>query len=473
MNRARQAMGTTDIVSIVRQHRSPTFGFASRNFYVSFLAALEIDRNPEKYFGSIQRRPEISFAEVAVPAFVPMAALERVVKVDRDTLQRLNPALRSTVWNGQRHVPKDYRLRLPVDAGEWSTELLAQRLAPGELYAGQPRPRTVRIGKGDTLAGIARMQGTTVAELARLNNMRPNARLIAGRSLLLPEASAALAGPAPTATEVARERTRFYVVKSGDALSDIARRVDVSVQTLVALNQLRNPDSLYEGQRLRLTAETAPTPDVVVAAVTQDQGSAQAAETLLSDRREEARVVERANSAAAKPAAEPVSAAQAEAEQGPALVPGGAVPQASDPVDYDVAADGTIRVAAAETIGHYADWLGVSAARLRELNGMRAGRPVVMGKPLKLEFGRVSREQFAQKRRDYHQQLQTAFFANHRIAGTEAYVARRGDSLWAVTQRYDGLPVWLLQQYNADVDFSELRAGTRIVVPRVEQLAGL
>ncbi len=36
--------------SIVRNYKSPSFGFASRNFYVSFLAALEIDRNPEKYF---------------------------------------------------------------------------------------------------------------------------------------------------------------------------------------------------------------------------------------------------------------------------------------------------------------------------------------------------------------------------------------------------------------------------------------
>jgi membrane-bound lytic murein transglycosylase D len=205
---------------------------------------------------------------------------------------------------------------------------------------------------------------------------------------------------------------------------------------------------------------------VLVAAVTASPKTGEAAEALLSDPREETRVAD----AAERPKQqEPVSAAQAEA-QGPALVPGNGVAQANDPVDYTVHGDGTVRIAAAETVGHYADWLGLSATRLRELNGLKASRPVVMGKPFKLDFTKVSREAFEQKRRDYHQQLQAAFFANHRIDGTQMYVTRKGDSLWAITQRYDALPVWLLQQYNTDLDFSELRAGTRMVVPKVEEL---
>ena len=39
--------------TIVRKYNSRSFGFASRNFYVAFLAALEIDSNPEKFFGSL------------------------------------------------------------------------------------------------------------------------------------------------------------------------------------------------------------------------------------------------------------------------------------------------------------------------------------------------------------------------------------------------------------------------------------
>src|SRR5579862_1602442 len=79
---AKESMGTDDIVRIVRSYHGRTFGFASRNFYVSFLAALEVDRNPEKYFGSIERSSEARFQEVTVPAFVNIAPLAKALKVD-------------------------------------------------------------------------------------------------------------------------------------------------------------------------------------------------------------------------------------------------------------------------------------------------------------------------------------------------------------------------------------------------------
>jgi len=63
MRRAKDSMGTDDIERIVRNYKSPSFGFASRNFYVSFLAALEIDHNPEKYFKDIEPLPEVKFAK--------------------------------------------------------------------------------------------------------------------------------------------------------------------------------------------------------------------------------------------------------------------------------------------------------------------------------------------------------------------------------------------------------------------------
>jgi membrane-bound lytic murein transglycosylase D len=167
--------------------------------------------------------------------------------------------------------------------------------------------------------------------------------------------------------------------------------------------------------------------------------------------------------------AQPVNAAQAE-ELSPALGPAGDTQQSADPTDYTVAKDNTIRVAAAETLGHYGDWLHVSPARLRQINKMSFAKPVLIGHKIKLEFGRVSREDFEAKRREYHVELQATYFAEHRIVGTEVYIVRRGDALWTVTQRFAQLPIWLLQQYNPDVDLADLRPGTQIVMPRVENV---
>src|SRR6201996_8080299 len=121
---AKETLGTDDIVKIVRQYNGRTFGFASRNFYVSFLAALEVDRNPEKYFGSIEKLSEARFQEVVVPGYVSIGSLERALKIDQQKLRDLNPALLRAVWDGQRHVPKSYHLRLPIQGTKWTSDQL-------------------------------------------------------------------------------------------------------------------------------------------------------------------------------------------------------------------------------------------------------------------------------------------------------------------------------------------------------------
>lgn len=168
--------------------------------------------------------------------------------------------------------------------------------------------------------------------------------------------------------------------------------------------------------------------------------------------------------------AEPVSATQADA-LGPALGPAIETPNTADPIDYSVGKDNTIAVVAEETLGHYADWLKVTAQRLRQVNNMKFGRPVIIGHKLKLDFSKVSAQQFERTRREFHRSLQASYFAGHRILGTEVYIVRRGDSLWTVTQRYQRLPMWLLQQYNPDTDFGDMRPGTELVVPKVEEMS--
>lgn len=51
LQKAISAVGTRDIATIIRGYKGGSYAFASRNFYPSFLAALEIYENQEKYFG--------------------------------------------------------------------------------------------------------------------------------------------------------------------------------------------------------------------------------------------------------------------------------------------------------------------------------------------------------------------------------------------------------------------------------------
>jgi membrane-bound lytic murein transglycosylase D len=438
MRRAREQLDTDDIVRIVREYHSPTFGFASRNFYVSFLAALSIAEDPDKYFGSLHRGAEPQFVEVKLSTSASSTALVKTLGVDRETLRELNPALRPPVWSGQRMIPAGYVVRLPGSASKWTSDLLAQRL-------GASKP--VVVAAVTPPASVAPAVPAASASPAPV------------RTVASATATAAPSHFAPDAAD-----SQYYQVQSDDTVSTIAARTGVTVAKLMALNSILDPDYLYGGERLRLVA-AVPEPETVTTAANLDSAKAAVQES-----QEEDRAVAEAHSA--KGSTEPVSAAQEQAE-GPQLVPGITGQESADPVDYSVAADGSIRVVAAETLGHYADWLGTSAARLRALNKLRGRKPVIMGRRLKLEFDRSTPAQFEQRRRDYHEKLQAAYFASHRIAGSEIYVARRGDSLWSITQRNVKVPIWLLQQYNPDMDFSDLRPGTQVSLPKVEDVTGL
>jgi membrane-bound lytic murein transglycosylase D len=432
--RAKETLGTDDIVRIVRSYSSRTFGFASRNFYVSFLAALAIDRHPEQYFGALQRNGEVRFHELQLPAYVPASSLERTLKIDGATLRALNPALLPSVWNGAQRVPKAYRLRLPLEDATWTRELLAERLAPGEMFTAQRGPQRYRVQPGDTLASLAERYGVPIESLARLNRTRTSASLRPGKLISVPEAA-----PLTLAAASAAAPARLPLAPTA-------------------------PTSAAPVAAAAAATVAPPSPGGAVPVAVAERESAEDAAAAAA-----ARAAAKERVAAATP--QPVSAAQAEA-LGPALGPAADSEQSADPTDYGVSHDDTIRVAAEETLGHYADWLGVSAARLRELNHLKFRTPVRIGARLRLDFRSVTHEAFEAHRHTYHEQLQAAYFAAHRIVGTEVHVVRPGDSMWTLIQHAGQLPVWLLQQYNPDMDLAELHPGTQIVMPRVEEVAG-
>jgi membrane-bound lytic murein transglycosylase D len=150
-----------------------------------------------------------------------------------------------------------------------------------------------------------------------------------------------------------------------------------------------------------------------------------------------------------------------------AILPVASPTGSADSTNYGVAADNTIVVQAAETLGHFADWAQVDSQALRALNKLHRNAVVTQGRKLKLDLSRVTAAQFVEARRDYHRRLQETYFAAHRIAGTLSYSVKRGDSLWTIVQQYDDLPVWLVAQYNPDVNFKDIRPGTALTLPQI------
>lgn len=511
VRRAVRQVGSDSIADLVTRYRSRSWGFASRNFYAAFLAAVEVDFHAEKYFGNVRRRDPLQTETVELPFFASVDALERAFDVDRTTLRELNRSLRRPVWEGLKRVPRGYMLRVPKDHGRPGPRELLARLDDDERYYAQIPDKYHRVRRGESLSLIASRYGVSTRELIALNNLG-NANFIrAGQQLRLPVPD--------TPTTLAQNGV--YTVQRGDTLSGIAGRVGLNTSTLATINGLDNADTIHPGQKLQVVrqapaeeatevaevievtqkveagtgneatatraTEAVITPEPVAVAMNvpmtmeppEDAAtaaeSAPAAEDTFPDDSLLARLDALWSRVPGRPArdsqpagdgeevaaTDSVSTAAVAGEEQPVL--------AADPSDYSVAADETIEIQAAETLGHYAEWLDLRASQLRRINDMRYGTPVVIGHRLKLDFSRVTPDTFEQRRMGYHEQLQARFFEQFRIADTETVLVRNGDSLWTLARRSDNVPVWLLRQHNPDLDFDALHPGMPVTVPKVER----
>jgi membrane-bound lytic murein transglycosylase D len=218
MQRAVKTVGTKDFGAIVTRYHGPLFGFASRNFYAEFLAAVEVVKHHKQHF--------------------PNLVLARSPYVQSDARQASQEA---------SHLPT-----------------AAATSLHNKVY---------RVRPGDTLWAIARRFGTTTSQLVALNNLKQRRLLTPGQALRLPAGppqegimasmlspghrgsvkhrAVSLPASAPTRGHMV---ARTYRVHPGDTLSAIARRHGTTVRQLVAVNGLKRRKIIKAGQRLVLPA---------------------------------------------------------------------------------------------------------------------------------------------------------------------------------------------------------------------------
>ncbi len=103
--RAVRQLGTTDPTAIIERYDGPAFKFASRNFYPEFLAALEVERNYDDYFGPLPLDPPLRADVVQLPHYVSLRTVGRCAG-GVEQIEDLNPGLLPAVHAGKQYIPQ-------------------------------------------------------------------------------------------------------------------------------------------------------------------------------------------------------------------------------------------------------------------------------------------------------------------------------------------------------------------------------
>lgn len=109
-----------------------------------------------------------------------------------------------------------------------------------------------KVVSGDNLTKIAKANNTTVNELVQINGIKNPNLIFVGQEIKIPveEAAPAAAPAAPSGA------TTTYKIKPGDNLTKIAKEYNTTVEELVKLNNIANPNLIIAGADL-----IVPTPD--------------------------------------------------------------------------------------------------------------------------------------------------------------------------------------------------------------------
>lgn len=106
----------------------------------------------------------------------------------------------------------------------------------------QTATENYQVKRGETLYSIASQSKLSVSELAALNGFAANSGLRIGQTIKIPAGS---------------QVPETYTVQSGDTLTGIAAKYNLSMDQVASLNAISRNAGLRVGQRLKLTGEAA------------------------------------------------------------------------------------------------------------------------------------------------------------------------------------------------------------------------
>lgn len=132
-----------------------------------------------------------------------------------------------------------------VDRDRYTKDILlseSTEVAPVEKPECNQEDRIIyKVKWGDTLSQIARKHNTSVRHLADINHISNPNLIYVGEKIII------------SCNHNKYNEEKRYTIKWGDTLSEIAQKYHTTVNRLVELNKIKNPNLIYAGEVLKVS----------------------------------------------------------------------------------------------------------------------------------------------------------------------------------------------------------------------------
>jgi membrane-bound lytic murein transglycosylase D len=518
MKRAKKRYGS-DISKIVGNYKSRTFGFASRNFYAEFLAALHVVKNQDKYFPNLNIQKAYRRVSIRLPNYIHVNTAMDYFGMTRDEIAEANPSLRRPVLNGEKRIPKGFVFQAPSSKLN-NLQTSYDKIPRRALYSKQLRSKWYTVRRGDTLSGVALRFGSTVRSIKAYNNIGRRNRIYVGQVLQLPKGRSQPTVSFASYTPEAPQNYSLvsYRVRRNDNLSKIAKRFRTDAHNLVKINNIKNPNALYPGQRIKVPQSR---PSVRLAKLEGDRNSLQDGYYRVRKNDNLSKIAKRFDTdvihlTSLNRMRDPnslysgqrlkITSSPAEATTPKSKIKNFKLSvdrqgetstkkqnkkeikfatkankrlnknrPAFTPVSFsskNQESIGTITVDYDETLSHYAEWSRLSVRELRKLNRIGRTAEITVHGKLRVSFAKTNPEKFEEKRQEYHKAIQEDFFNNYDIRKLTIRNVQKGETLWEICNDNYTIPLWLLSSYNSEKNINALTVGEPIIIPVISPKIG-
>lgn len=118
IKKAIKKVGSDDITDLINNYSGNAFGFASKNFYASFLGVLATLKEADRLFPEIAKVEALSFNAEKLSKSMSIDQIKKKYNITTSEISGFNPDISRSVIRSQGWLPKGYVLKVPAKNDE-------------------------------------------------------------------------------------------------------------------------------------------------------------------------------------------------------------------------------------------------------------------------------------------------------------------------------------------------------------------